>query len=86
MFNQAEQADDVTTLKTMMHKVLADNLDLRNQVSVLASQIATLQMGINAQLGGMSAQVANLSQQIARTNNSLRASQMATTQNLKTVQ
>lgn len=84
MFNQAEQAD-VTTLKTMMYKVLADNLDLRNQVSVLASQIATLQTGINAQLGDMSAQVANLSQGIARTN-SLRASQMATTQNLKTVQ
>lgn len=55
-------------LKTMMHKVLADNLKLRHQFSVLASQIATLQTGMNAQLGGMSAQVANPSQQVASAN------------------
>lgn len=64
----AGSQDDLATLKTVPHKVLADNLDLRHQVSVPASQIATLQTGMNAQLGGMSGQVASLSQQIARTN------------------
>lgn len=59
---------DLATLKTMMHKVLAGNLDLRHQISVLASQITLPQSGMNAQLGGVLAQMVNLSQQAARAN------------------
>ena len=65
-YNTGEPEDDMAELKIMMRKVLADNLDLRHQVSVLASQIATMQTGMTAQFGGMAAQMANLSQQIAR--------------------
>ena len=53
--------DDTATLKTLMHSVLADNLDLRRQVFVLASQIATLQTGMDTQLRSVVAQMANLS-------------------------
>ena len=51
-----------------MHRLLTDDLDLRHQVSVPASQIATLQTGMDAQLGSVTAQMVNLAQQVARVN------------------
>ena len=60
--------DDTAMLKTLMHRALADNPDLRHQVSVLASQIAIHQTGMGAHLRSVAAQMADLSRQVARAN------------------
>ena len=64
-------------LMTMMRKVLAENLGLRHQVSVRASQIGNMQTGMTTQLGNMAVQVANPSLQVTRNN---RANQTVTLQ------
>ena len=56
------EQDDLTTIKTMLQKVLADNQDLRHQISVLAAQMVNMQTEVK----GVATQVTGLSQQVAR--------------------
>ena len=65
----------MTELKMMTRMTLAEKLDLRHPVPVLAWQVVNIQTGMTTQLGNMAAQIANLSQQVTRSN---RANQTVT--------
>jgi hypothetical protein len=62
-------ADSYISPREMLLKLTAENMDLKHQISIVSSQMTTLQTSLAAQLSALTAQVATLGKQVARNNN-----------------
>ena len=74
-FQPGSNLENDPTNREMMLKLSAENLDLKHQISVISSQLTTLQSSMAAQIGAFTAQMANMAQQIARLPRSANPSQ-----------
>ena len=74
-FQPGSNLENDPTNREMMLKLSAENLELKHQISVISSQLTTLQSSMAAQIGAFTAQMANMAQQIARLPRSANPSQ-----------